>query len=60
MAGNQMNSDDQVDTLIAQHKELQREIDEETLRPLPNSIALQALKRQKLRIKDEIMRMAIA
>lgn len=60
MAGNQMNSDDQVDSLIAQHKDLQREIDEETQRPLPNSIALQALKRQKLRIKDEIMRMAIA
>ena len=60
MAGNQMNSDDQVDSLIAQHKELQREIDEETQRPLPNSIALQALKRQKLRVKDEIMRMAIA
>lgn len=55
-----MNSDDQVDSLIAQHKDLQREIDEETQRPLPNSIALQALKRQKLRIKDEIMRMAIA
>ncbi len=55
-----MNSDDQVGTLIAQHKELQREIDEETQRPLPNSIALQALKRQKLRIKDEITRKAIA
>ncbi len=60
MAGNRMNSDDQVDTLIAQHRELQREIDDETQRPLPNSIALQALKRQKLRIKDEITRMAIA
>ena len=60
MAGNQMNSDDQVDSLIAQHEELQREIDEETQRPLPNSIALQTLKRQKLRIKDEITRMAVA
>ncbi len=60
MAGEHMNSDDQVDTLITQHRELQREIDEETQRPLPNSIALQALKRQKLRIKDEITRKAIA
>ncbi len=55
-----MNNDAHVATLKERHQELERAIDEETQRPLPDSMALQALKRHKLRVKDEITRMAVA
>jgi len=37
--------------------ELERAIDEEMHRPLPNQEAVHDLKRQKLRIKDEIFQL---
>ena len=55
-----MNIDAQIATLKQRHQALERAIDEETQRPLPDSMALQGLKRHKLRVKDEITRMAAA
>jgi hypothetical protein len=43
-----------VDALRAKHAELDRLIQEEEHRPHPDDGALAELKRQKLRIKDEI------
>jgi uncharacterized protein len=43
-----------VDALRAKHSEIDRMIQEEEHRPHPDDGALAELKRQKLRIKDEI------
>ncbi len=52
-----MAVDDRVDTLKAKHAHLEREIEEEFNRPLPDSAHLSELKREKLRIKEEIVRL---
>jgi hypothetical protein len=49
-----MSLQDRIETLRARHRSLEEAIDEETSRPLPNVETLADLKRQKLRIKDEI------
>ena len=49
-----MSPQDRIEALKAKHAELERAIDEENRRPLPNRDAVSDLKRQKLRIKDEI------
>jgi hypothetical protein len=49
-----MSLQDRIETLRARHAALQTEIDRETCRPLPNLDVIADLKRQKLRIKDEI------
>jgi hypothetical protein len=49
-----MSLQDHIEALRAKHAELERAIDEENRRPLPNRDAISDLKRQKLRIKDEI------
>jgi len=49
-----MSLQDHIEALRAKHAELDRAIDEENKRPLPNQDAVSDLKRQKLRIKDEI------
>jgi len=40
--------------LETKHRKLDREILDEEIRPLPDSIRIGALKTQKLRIKDKI------
>lgn len=55
-----MHADAQAEILKQRHQALDRAIDEEAQRPLPDNIALQTLKRQKLRLKDEMTRMAAA
>ena len=40
--------------LEAKHAQLERQIDAETHRPSPDSGVLAALKKQKLRLKEEI------
>lgn len=45
---------DRIEALRAQHRSLEEALDQETHRPLPNLNVVVALKRQKLRIKDEI------
>jgi hypothetical protein len=52
-----MSLQDRIEALKAKHAELERAIDEENRRPLPNRDAMSDLKRQKLRIKDEIFQL---
>jgi hypothetical protein len=46
---------DRIETLRARHRSLEEAIDQEICRPLPNPDTISDLKRQKLRIKDEIV-----
>jgi hypothetical protein len=52
-----MSLQDRIETLRARHASLEQEIDKEIHRPLPNMDAVTDLKRQKLRIKDEIFQL---
>jgi hypothetical protein len=45
---------DRIEALKEKHAMLERALDEETHRPIPNQETIYDLKRQKLRIKDEI------
>ncbi len=49
-----MSSQDRIEELRAQHRSLEHNLDQEIHRPLPNIDVVTDLKRQKLRIKDEI------
>jgi hypothetical protein len=49
-----MSLNERIETLRTQHRTLEEQIDLEVSRPLPNTDIVQDLKRQKLRIKDEI------
>ena len=49
-----MDADARVTTLTSKHAELERTIEDEHQRPLPDSLLISGLKREKLRIKDEI------
>jgi hypothetical protein len=49
-----MSLQDRIESLRARHRSLEDAIDQEVSRPLPNVDAIADLKRQKLRIKDEI------
>lgn len=49
-----MSVQDRIEALKEKHALLERAIDEEIHRPLPNQDVITDLKRQKLRIKDEI------
>jgi len=53
-----MTIEDRVDSLKAKHARLEHEIDAEVHRPLPDTIHLTELKREKLRVKEQIARMA--
>ncbi len=52
-----MSLQDRIESLRARHRSLEEAIGEETSRPLPNIDILAQLKRQKLRIKDEIVQL---
>lgn len=49
-----MSVEDRVAALRERHASLERAIEEENRRPRPDEDAIADLKRQKLRIKDEI------
>ena len=49
-----MSLNDRIETLRTRHRSLEEQIDQEVSRPLPNMDVVNDLKRQKLRIKDEI------
>lgn len=49
-----MSLSDQIEVLRNRHRGLEQQIDQEISRPLPNADVITDLKRQKLRIKDEI------
>lgn len=50
-----MSLQDRIESLRARHRTLEDAIDRETSRPLPSVETVADLKRQKLRIKDEIV-----
>ena len=52
-----MSLQDRIEALREKHAMLDRAIEEESHRPLPNQEAIHDLKRQKLRIKDEIFQL---
>ncbi|MDP6882956.1 MAG: DUF465 domain-containing protein, partial [Rhodospirillales bacterium] len=49
-----MSVDERIDALKAKHQALEIAIEEENSRPLPDDVAIVDLKKQKLRIKDEL------
>ncbi len=49
-----MQTDESLDSLRDKHASLERAIEEENLRPHPDDIRISQLKREKLRIKDEM------
>ena len=49
--------DDYRACLAARHANLERDIQEEWGRPVPNQLSLTALKRRRLRVKEEIVRL---
>ncbi len=49
-----MSVDDHIDALRAKHASLKEAIDTENQRPHPDDLRIAELKREKLRIKDEI------
>lgn len=51
-----MSSDDHVDALKAKHAALEAALGEENRHPNPDTVAIAELKRQKLKIKDELQR----
>jgi hypothetical protein len=53
-----MSSQDRIEALRERHAALERAIDEENKHPFPNRDAISDLKRQKLRIKDELAQLA--
>ncbi len=54
-----MTMEDRVESLKAKHARLEQEIDSEIHRPLPDSAHLTELKRQKLKLKEEIARLQL-
>ena len=52
-----MSVQDRVEALREKHASLERAIEEESHRPFPNQDAITDLKRQKLRLKDEIFQL---
>jgi hypothetical protein len=51
-----MNNTAHLDTLVEKHHALQEAIDDEIHRPMPDSVRLSQLKREKLKLKEEISR----
>lgn len=49
-----MSLQEHVESLRAKHALLERQIDEEQHRPLPNQITLAQLKKEKLKLKQAI------
>jgi hypothetical protein len=49
---------DRIRSLQAKHAKLETELDHEAARPMPNEAIVATLKKEKLRIKDEMTRMS--
>ncbi|MEE8351455.1 MAG: YdcH family protein [Rhodospirillales bacterium] len=49
-----MNLGEKIDDLKSKHHDLETAIEEENHRPHPDEIEISSLKKQKLKIKDEI------
>ncbi|HSR56050.1 MAG TPA: YdcH family protein [Alphaproteobacteria bacterium] len=54
------DQDAQIEKLKADHAGLEKEIEDELTRPYPDDQLIADLKRQKLRIKDQLLRLESA
>lgn len=52
-----MSLEDRVKALQERHADLEKKLDDEESRPLPDYVLLHDIKRQKLAIKDELQRL---
>lgn len=52
-----MASADRLESLKRKHRQLEDEVRNESRRPLPDSTLLRHLKREKLKLKDEMARL---
>ena len=53
-----MSFEERIESLRLKHEALEVELKAEGLRPLPDPAAVSKLKREKLRLKDEINRLS--
>jgi hypothetical protein len=53
-----MTTNDRVESLKSKHASLEQALQSENCRPHPDDSLLHELKREKLRIKDEIVRLS--
>jgi|JI7StandDraft_1071085.scaffolds.fasta_scaffold3286471_1 hypothetical protein len=53
-----MPASDRVRSLQAKHAKLERDLSHEEARPAPSAPVVASLKREKLKIKDELARMS--
>jgi hypothetical protein len=58
--GSSMAMQDMIESLRGKHASLEATIESEVTRPRPDEVLVHDLKRQKLRIKDEIVRLSTA
>lgn len=56
--GKSMSLDGKIDTLKSKHQALENAIEDHNNRPHPDDIEIASLKKQKLKIKDEIAAIA--
>jgi hypothetical protein len=54
-----MAMDDRIESLKTKHADLEQQITSENTKPHPDDILIADLKKQKLRIKDELARLHI-
>lgn len=54
-----MSTVDHIEALKAKHASLEQAINEESTRPHPDDDAICSLKKKKLQIKDEIVRLTV-
>jgi hypothetical protein len=52
-----MTSEDRISALRARHASLEAELESENHRPHPDDVHIAEIKRQKLKIKDEIAKL---
>lgn len=55
-----MSVQDRIQTLKTRHEELDKKLDMENARPMPDEELVRSLKHEKLTLKDEMARMAPA
>ena len=55
---NTVNIEDQLQSLKSKHSQLDTELRKEQVRPQPDDLTINRLKREKLAVKDEISRLS--
>lgn len=55
-----MTVETRVEALKSRHFELERQLEDEESRPMPDEELLHTIKREKLQLKDEMMRLGAA